>query len=382
MCEKRGYESINHLIRDLWLDTSHWINAEAMRFVSRAEYDKTRVSLRHVPEGLSEVSVTCSNGHTFNLDQLEWIKKRPPVSVFFKEGRGLLRQGSYCIPCRVPGCSAQAPYKIESPPYRGELEVYGDEAFRETATKSIFVYSFLSFSGSRSCGMRYEGEMDALKREIAPSIEPAGWALHMKELLSPEKRQKRAYLAHLNQKAAVGGAQKAATILGRYNTSSDLNIHVAVGIYDGVKLRDTQADECKAEVYSASLMRVVQQVTAVGLAPRFYFERTQRDGWAKRLFDGGRLTLVWAHITRGLPVMSPKFVEPTVSVHLQAADVASYTVASFLYNQARKSKDRRDLDIPLEALGKVRYTFTTGRDWECGETIGFPSSFLPREWRG
>ena len=373
------YDTINHLIRDLQLDRDHWINVESFRFNRKHSFDSTTVNIKHVPEELLSFKLKCANGHEFIPD---WLRKRHPVSTFYCKKRGLLRQGSNFITC--PVCSTKVEFKIPQAKYKGNLEIYGDEAKRTVEGKTIFVYSFISFSGSANSKKSFEKSFLKIKRKLAPSINPKDWVLHMKELTSKEKWQKKSYLNHLQSYEIHDEVVNILRLIGEYNKMGSLNIYSASGIVIGDSLKKEETIECQSNIYNSALMRVVNETTANNLAPKFYFEQTGNDGWAKNLFDGGRLTLLWAFLTNGLPVMSPQFVDPATSLYLEIADIVSYLVARYLFCVGRRVEGKHIIpEFELSQVGKIRYVLTNGDgDWinDISDKYPFELMFKGTSW--
>jgi hypothetical protein len=311
----KTYNNINELIRDLELDLDHWVNKESIRFTSKKEYEKTEVRLNNVPEGFSNKTFKCPKGHKFQAD---WLKKRHPVSVFYKEGKGLLRQNVVYIKC--PRCSSNVEVKIPQAKYRADLDIYGDEALRNVDNKLVFVFSFASFSGNDLQESNFKKEFLDWKKNLVDTIPPEEWILHMTDILSGSTRKQTEHLEHLDFHKVKKEIDSLLEIIKTYNNRRVLNIYSAIGMSAKSELTAEERRHFKENAYNSCLMRVVEESINHGLAPRFYFERTGDDGWAKNLFDSGRLTLLWAYLTKGLPVMSPKFIKP--SYNYLGAEVA------------------------------------------------------------
>ena len=374
------YDTINHLVRDLKLDRDNWINKEAIRFLKRSEYDKCEVRLRHVPEKFLALKFHCDQGHDFSVD---WLAKTPPSTVFFKVGNGLLRQRTYGTLCTVCGAPYNMP--IHNAKYVRDADIFGDEAFRFVDGKSIFCYTFVGFVGPQKSEKKLKREYNRIKTRLAPTVNPDEWVLHVTELLSSDKRRESKYLSHLNGYQALEGLREIARLIGMFSSSSHLNVYNSVSILLGDVKGEGKAGALD-EVYSSVLMHAVSEYTASGVAPKFYFESTGADGWAKSLFDGGRLTLLWTRIANGLPVMSPLFVSPSYSFYLEIADVVSFLVARHLYCIGSRAEGRMvESDIDPSLLGKLRYIWTDGDGgWNLSHTVGFPSKemFKGTGWEG
>lgn len=374
-----NYDNINDLIRALNLDKTHWINLESFRFTSKKIYDNTSVNLTHVPEAFLKKQTKCENNHIFSLN---WLKKRHPISCFYCSKRGLLRQATVYVKC--PKCHSKVSIELPLSQYKGSIEIYGDEAMREVDSKKIFVYSFISFSGNYQRKKQFENDFLSIKKELSPSFSPKEWVFHMTELFSSEKRNSSPYLKHLQFDEIRSGVLKILNLISKHNELGDLNIYSAISIVISNTLKNNGELAVKNNVYNSALMNIIQETTSNNLAPMFYFERTGNDGWAKNLFDGGRLTLLWAFITNGLPVKTPEFVPPSYSLFLEIADIVSYLVARFLFCIGKRAEGKESQpEFDLTLLGKIRYITTDGNgDWINNLSNGFPSQliFKGTEW--
>lgn len=374
------YDTIYGLINDLQLDMNHWINKEFENFSTKKKFDAIKVNLQHIPDELLALTTQCENKHTFVPN---WLEKRYPISIFYCQSRGLLRQATCFIKC--PVCDAIIHFKIPLVNHRGEINIYGDEAMRVVDNKTIFTYSFVSFSGSDSNRIIFEKEFLEAKRKLSPLNSPKDWTLHLKDIFNTETRNRDQFLQHLSYADAIEGIHNILEIIKNYNDRGDLNIYSAVGIVHGTKLSKEEKTEVQSVTYNAALMRVIQESTSHGLSPKFYFERTGDDGWAKNLFDGGRLTLLWGHITHGLPVMTPQFVPPTDSLYLEIADIVSYIIARYLFLIGKRVKgDISPIVFDPSSLGKVRYILIDGYgNWKYETSSKFPSKtmFKNTSWK-
>lgn len=367
------FESINEFIKHHKLDMSHWINAEALKYTKRKVFDKKIVKLTHTPKELLDYELTCSQGHRFIPN---WLGKRFPTSVFFSNKAGLIRQTHCFVKC--PQCDEHAVFNIPDVECTGNLNIYGDEAFRTVDNKTVLVYSFCSFSGNRENFDIFQSKFWDLKKSLSPSFSPDDWVLHMKELLCPEKRLVEPALAHLKSHEVIDIISKIIDLISIYTQKMDLNLYCSVGVVKGINLKKHHMTVCKESTYTSSLIHIIKETTDHGIAPKFYFERTGSDGWAKNLFDSGRMTLLWPWVTNGLPVMSPKFVKPSFSFFLEIADIVSYIVARHLYCIGKRVEGGNiKAKICPSQLGLVRYILTDAQgDWRPLPSIGFPDAAM------
>lgn len=380
MEQRQTYPTFNHLVRDLAIDLDHWINADAVRFRKFAAYNRQEPSLRHIPQELLQLTFHCPNGHQYRHG---WLDKVPPTSVLYCQKRGLLRQQSYSLgPC--PECDEEICISLPNAPYHGNLQVFGDEAIREVNGKTAFVYTFLTFNGPIQKMKRFERRVRKIKRAIAPTVSPDAWQLHMKELTTPERVAKAPHLAHLSNSTIERSINDLLHLLGEYRRRNLIYFIVASGVAQGKELKKRERTVIQRDVYGSALLQAISRFTNSGLAPRFYFEKTGTDGWARRYIDGVRLTLIWPFIANGLPVGSPQFVPRSFNLMLELADVVSYVVARTIFCIGRRAEGhcpRNQYD--LTAIGDILHVLTMGDGrWEPITCAGYPAAriFRGTEW--
>ncbi len=373
------FNTINDLIRGLNIDFKYWENKEALRFNKLGAVDKTDVYLEHVPENLLEIKVNCKYGHSFKP---EWLKKVTPASVFRIGPNELLRQSSTNIKC--PICDIDVAFNLPQAKYKKDIDIFGDEAFRQIDNKNISVYSFVSFSGNKHNEKLFKEEIDRVKKVMAPSINPDDWTIHMTELYSKEKRVRKNYLRHHTQDSIHKCIKEILKIIKCFTNDKHLNTWVAVSLAKGKKLSKDERLYTLRSTYASALTRVIDENTKSGFSPKIYFERTGSDGWAKNLFDGFRLTLLWPYMTNGLPVMTPKFIEPHESIYLELADIISYITARHLFCIGKRASGKSvECEFNTKNLGIIRYIITQkDTDWLYLNSVGFPDkeTFMGTAW--
>lgn len=323
------YETINDLIRDLDIDKNHWINKEALEFIRERNYRETKSSLKHVPHWLLKKKFQCKKGHTFSPN---WLEKRPPVSTFIDRKGMYLRQSSTDIIC--PICKQKLLLPLPLASLNGEVSVFGDEAFRESGGQTISVYSFVCFSGGDKDKSDFIEKIQALKNKF--KIE----RFHYKDLRSAEK---------------TASISEFIGLINKENESGNLNLYASIDV-SGSQSREFERNMLKAHCFSSAMICIVQECTVHNRAPKFFFERTGKDGWAKNFFKGIRLNLAWAVITNGIPVQMPIFIKPNESPFLEIADAVAYLVARKLYQVSeRKNKNKVTSHFSPDLLGGIRY---------------------------
>jgi len=353
-------DTLEEMVKKLELDTNHWINKEAIKFIDAESYNNVKVRLFHFPEELENKKLVCKNGHKFTPD---WLQKTYPYTVFYKDN-GIYRLNGCNVKCSV--CNGNSDFNINFKKYKTDLDVFGDEAFRTNIdNKSAIVYSFVSFSGSKNARELFILDFLKIKHSLVKSLPPLSWTIHMKELMNSSKRRKKSHLSGLTLEDIKIKINEILQLINKSVSKGDLNLYSAVGI---VEVKDFQKEKeirehCKTHQFNAALIQIIRESTSNELAPKFYFEESSDDGWAEKLLDSGRCTLVWPYITHGLPVMSPKFVSPSFSIFLEIADILAYIISRYLFCLAKtvEKKEKKEPDFLPSKLGSIRYILTDGK---------------------
>lgn len=371
------FETINHLLSSSEVDQDHWITKEVLRFARKDAVERQRSTILHIPDFVENIFAKCKNNHEFTPD---WLMKYPPYSPVKLKSGGMLIPSVISIPCKK--CSEKAIIRIPSKQTKAYKNVAGDEAFRTVDNKKIFVYTFASFLGKAAEREEFERKLESLKKEYSGK-NPSGFIVHLKELLSTEKRKKLG-LDHRSYVDTISFVKQYLSILREYSDKGKLAIWISNSASAKQKLTKEEEEDFTVNTYGINLMRMVYEMTMGGTSPAIYFERTGKDGKAKEYFDGARVSILWSYMTSGVPVKTPEFVKPDFDIMLEVADVSAYIVARYLFcigKMASGGKVKIDFD-PSE-LGNVSYS---GLDSKGGFLMyhqkGFPGEkfFKGTKW--
>lgn len=353
-------DTLKDMVEKLDIDTKHWINKEAIKFIDKETYDNVKVGLFHFPQELKNKKLVCKNGHKFTPN---WLHKTYPYTVFYKNN-GIYQLDGCNVKC--PTCNEDSNFDINLKNYKTDLDVFGDEAFRTNIdNKSAIVYSFVSFSGSKNAKELFILDLLKIKHSLVKSLAPLDWTIHMKDLMNSSQRRKKSHLLSLKLEDIKIEINEILKLISKSVSRGDLNLYSAVGI---VELKDFQKEKkirehCKTHQFNAALMHIIRESTSNELAPKFYFEESSDDSWAEKLLDSGRCTLVWPYITHGIPVKSPEFVSPSSSIFLEIADILAYIISRYLFclGKTVEEKKRKEPDFLPSKLGTIRYILTDGK---------------------
>ena len=362
----QSFQTLNDVVREFQPDLRDWVNVEFARFLRRRVYEQTEPNLVYYPEHLRSIFFTCPNGHMVSPS---WLEKRPPILPFRPRQGGLFFQTAAELMCTT----CQDKFHIELPvasPWLGEISLYGDEAFRDididkNCARYCVTYTLISRPILEADDFRLTDEFSRLKRQHFGHSN----RVHCKELFhsrgqgGPTTEQASAFIGEV--------ADLIASFYGK------IVVFNAAGVtYKPENFKKREVNIRKALVFGPLVQTVIESLTKQGRSPRFIFERTGDDGWAKNLLFGGRLTLMWPFITNGLPVRSPDFVPPTDSDYLELADIISFAVADNIRNRALAREGKVPPAGPrldLVRLGKVHYQgYTESGDVLSSVCAGYP----------
>lgn len=360
------YNTATEMFYKMGLDSKHWINKEQLPYLKQNVYTNTQQRFMYCPEHLLHKEFICKNDHRFTPS---WLEKRHPIMPFYDQRGGLIRPYKTFIQC--PVCNDRFTIDLPTSDHKGSIEFYGDEAIRDNigteAPKALFTYSVINKPKNAADNSEFLSRFHALKQMLHTDKRTAKTPLHMKELWNEKARSKGIY-KNVTDNIKYDFVKSLADLINEF--SGKMVIFNCAGVYfKPTKYNQKDEQTFKSLVYTPLLLRVIEDITKQGLSPHFFFERTTKDGWAKNLFKGGRLTLMWPFVCHGIPVGSPQFVHPNHSEYLEIADFVSFSVARYIKRRA----ENKNIDIDLSLLGKVYYQgYTEDSICFCSDKDEYP----------
>ncbi len=303
----------------------------------------------YYPDWFDDVEVACEKCDK-SID-LNFLEKRPPCLPCYVDG-SVYQPVSFDIVCNH--CQNSQQYRFEMIEYKCDIPVFGDDAFREYQDKIIVSFSLISTTPDIEIES-LRNDFSQIKRKLNGNLPPDSWCLHMTDLWSGQQRKKRKHLSHVTRDQIDTLCQDIRNLLSKYGNG--IEIYNASSVYyRPSKFNKSKFKQFKELTYYALLMRLFYEGTKMGSSPRLYFETADDDGWAKNLFRGGRLTMMWPIITHGVPIRSPEFVGKNFDFRMELADFISFVIARYLFTVAKRANgDNMEFDVDPSWLGKVRY---------------------------
>ncbi len=168
--------------------------------LQQREFDRLSVLLRHLPERLLSIRVTCPTCSTKFMP--DWFGKQelPITSVKPKNhSPGVPYEGpARWIPDAIlqvcPQCNSSARIKLPAHQMTTRGCLLGDDAKREHENKKVYVYSLVG--ADQSLLPKLERDVREAKRELLPAIDPDEWKIHMKDMWSGDNRKRSRRAVH------------------------------------------------------------------------------------------------------------------------------------------------------------------------------------------
>lgn len=345
-------------VHKIGVDRKHIANAAPLKFLKNRYYKNTKLEMLYHPSFLDEINITCKKGHIFKPN---WLEKRTPITPYILRNGNIFQPNKSHVACSL--CNSLTPIPLPNKKHKGNVKIFGDEALRKSGNKHIYTYTLVSEPRNIENFYKFRNDFYRIKKKLLPKKPPSSWTLHFLELFNDKKRNRSQDFKHLEKSDIINLSLELGKLLQKYSEHITVWNCTAVYVNEGYA-KEKEDKEFKKRVYYPLIMRVLRETTATGYSPYINFERTQNDGWAKNLFEGGRLTLMWPFLSHCLPVPDPQFKHPRESIFFEISDFISFCIARYLYIVAEISGGKKfPIDMDPRWLGEIRYVgFTKNRD--------------------
>lgn len=323
------------------------------------EFDRLSVSLRHLPENLSRITMTCPFcGTVFRPD---WFKKHElsmaPVKPKFErkgvEYKGPKRWILRKVPQNCPKCRADVMIDLPVNKMKTKGSLFGDDAERNYQNKKVFVYSIIGTD--QSLLSEFENRIRSLKQELFPSIPPDSWKIHMKDMWAGSSRKKHPVYQNLGLDDVRRFVHELLMLI-KESTLFIYNI-ASTTVQRNEGNRKVQK-ELRNEAYILLVLNAIEEWTTKKAQPNLFFDSEKNSqanviihGWARDIFKGNQHSLLYAFLSKGIEIPEPKFVAPASFPGLEMADFVSFAIARYYLRMWQ----RKEIEIDPKDMGLVTY---------------------------
>jgi hypothetical protein len=323
------------------------------------EFDRLSVPLRHLPENLSRITITCPSCRT--VFRPDWFKKQelpmtPVKPKFDRKGveykgpkRWILRK----VPQKCPKCGADVMIPLPVNKMRTKGSLFGDDAERNYQNKKVSMYSLIGTD--QSLLSIVENKIKGLKQKLFPSVPPNSWKIHMKDMWAGSSRKKHPVYKTLRRNDVISFVRELLMLI----KESNLFIYnIASTTVQKNKGNRKVQKELRNEAYILLVLNAIEEWTAKNAQPNIFFDSEKNSqanviihGWARDTFKGSQYSLLYGFLSKGIEIPEPKFVPSASSPGLEVADFVSFTIARYYL---RMWQGRR-IEIDPKDMGLVTY---------------------------
>lgn len=325
----------------------------------RAEVDRLSVPLRHLPESLSSITMTCPTCKTvfppdwFGKQEMSMIPVKPKFETKGVPYTGPKRWVLQSITQVCSRCKACISISLPTKKMRAKGSLFGDDAEREHEGKKVFVYSLVG--ADQSLLPDLEMKVRTLKQSLLPAISPDSWKVHMKDIWAGTSRAKHPVYQDLSIGDVIGFVDQ---ILALIKGSNLFIYNIALATDLGSPSSISIADKSRNEAYILLVSNAIDEWTEKDAQPNIFFDSEKSShanevihGWARDAFRGSQHSLLYGFLSKGIEIPEPKFVPPASLPGLEIADFVSFTIARF-YDRMWKEKE---IDIDPRRMGLITY---------------------------
>jgi hypothetical protein len=343
----------------------------------QVEFDRLSVPLRHLPQSLSNITITCPNCKAaFSPD---WFKKYEMPIVPAKpkfETRGVPYTGPkrwilQSLTQGCPRCETHVLVPLPTKQMRTRGSLFGDDAERERGDRKVYIYTLVG--ADQSLLPQFEDKVRALKQSVLPAIPPTTWKIHMKDMWAGSSRAKHPVYQALSFKDVADFVDR---LLGLIKESNLFIYNIALTNVRGRPSGMPDPNGLKNEAYILLVLNAIDEWTEKNAQPNIFFD-SEKDsqanevihGWARDTFRGSQRSLLYGFLSKGIEIPEPKFVSPASFPGLEVADFVSFTVARYYHRRW----ERKGVEIDPTRMGLVTflgYDFNGDLLWRRQE--GYP----------
>jgi len=327
--------------------------------LQQREFDRLSVSLRHLPENFSRITITCTVCRT--VFRPDWFKKHelsmaPVKPKFETKGveytgpkRWILRKVSQ----KCPKCGADVMIGLPVNKMKTKGSLFGDDAERDYQNKKVSIYSLIGTD--QSLLPEFENKIKGVKQKLFTSIPPDTWKIHMKDMWAGSSRKKHPVYQTLSFNDVISFVDELLVLI----KESNLFIYniASTTVQNNTANRKIQ-NQLRNEAYILLVLNAIDGWTTKNAQLNIFFDSEKNSkanetihGWARDTFKGSQYSLLYGFLSKGIEIPEPKFVSPASFPSLEVADFVSFVIARYYFRMWQGKK----IEIDPKDIGLVTY---------------------------
>jgi len=323
------------------------------------EFDRLSVSLRHLPENFSRITITCPFCRTvfrpdwFKKHELPMVPVRPKFETKGVEYTGPKRWILHQAPQKCPKCEADVMINLPVNKMRTKGFLFGDDAERNYQNKKVSIYSLIG--ADQSLLPEFENKIKGVKQKLLTSIPPDSWKIHMKDMWAGSSRKKHPVYQTLSFDDVKCFVDELLVLIRKSNLFI-YNI-ASTTVQNNTANRKIQ-NELRNEAYILLVLNAIDEWTTKNAQPNTLFDSEKNSqanviihAWARDTFKGSQYSLLYGFLSKGIEIPEPKFVPPASFPGLEVADFVSFAIARY-YSRMWQGKK---IEIDPKDMGLVTY---------------------------
>ncbi len=324
-----------------------------------------------LPPQIADAKMYCSRCRCDVPVPLKKTFSEPPTPVFPNDYDPVTNNKFwqlFALEVDCPRCNGKVRLEPARRPWTKTVDLYGDEAVRETLAQPFVCIALVGGSGRHVDDVC--SKVASLKKKLEPDRDPASWRFHMTDIHSGQKRQSHKIFSRWTRDKC----EQALKDLFRVIACSNDSLFVFALVYPMSTAASMIVTKRKA--YMAILCDTIYNFTQLEASPRYTFDadkavddnRVVIQNWARSAFLGSERQLMYLYLCHGVPVPEPQFVKQGSHVGLELADFVAFVVARELYCW----QNGRHSEYPTSQLGKVYYSWPDTGGYARDRTVGVP----------
>lgn len=257
------------------------------------------------------------------------------------------------------------------------MHIFGDESYEYFDSDESFIFAYAFVSLNIDFRKKVKTEFDRIKLILRPEIDPDTWPLHMKDLISGQKRAKLGInISKIELHSIIDDLMK---IL---NGDQCLDRFISFFAYRTKKGNQHTPKELafiRDSVLLHSIIGITEKITRVGFDPRFVLEAVgdahvneQIDPFVERVGRTCMSMLQYHYVARGRALVLPITAPKGMYLEHEVADLIAFVI--------RKAVVRgivgKPSEFAIESIGEIFWGLAKPKSLWTLDCVGIPKT----EW--